>query len=263
MRPSLKQQVQRAEQTLSDCIQRLERRPYRIALLGEAGSGKSSLINRIVGDYVAEIGVIETTRDAQAYPTPHAPLTVVDLPGYGTQSRPTEHFIEDFDLRQYDGVLLIYSARIKTDDLQIYQNLKTYNIPCYVVRNSIDIALEGERASGKKNALEYKELVEEITQDARVQLRERDLHVYPVSAHPDRPAYALNTLLSDLQDAARNDTEEQIHDAIETIDNAWRDGSRLRRARFFARLAARTLTTPVPHTRLTLGMLVSAYALTR
>lgn len=260
---SIKTCVRNAERTLNNLLHTLRHRPYRVALVGEAGSGKSSLINRVVGQYVAEIGVIETTSDADEYPTPYAPITLVDLPGYGTQARPTQRFVHDQNLTQYDAVLLLYSARVKSDDVAIFQELKSLNIPCYVVRNSIDIALEGERARTDKPPRTYAELLEEITDDARQQFHAPTLHIYAVAAHPDRPEFALPELLDALQRASQAYITQRIEHTLHTLEDDWTHLSRIRRIRLLTRLTAHTITTPVPGTRRTLGVFVSAYALGR
>src|SRR5262245_38461410 len=70
-----------------------EQATARLGFIGESGSGKSSLINAIVGQPVAAVGaLIETTQQAQEVPVDG--LTLVDLPGCGTARWPRETYIE-------------------------------------------------------------------------------------------------------------------------------------------------------------------------
>ncbi|MBS61884.1 GTPase [Salinisphaera sp.] len=60
-----------------------------IALFGQPGAGKSSLINKIVGRQVAEVGV-ETDKTTDAARYHHNGIDLIDLPGYGTRQFPQE-----------------------------------------------------------------------------------------------------------------------------------------------------------------------------
>ena len=66
-----------------------------IALVGQPGAGKSSLINKLIGRKLFETGVhTDTTVDMQeaAFGT----LRIHDLPGYGTARFPVERWAEEF-----------------------------------------------------------------------------------------------------------------------------------------------------------------------
>lgn len=259
--PTLSHRVDRAEQALQNCVEQIEKQGFTVALVGEAGSGKSSLINRITGEYVAPIGATETTMDATTYAVPNSALRLVDLPGYGTQTWPTARFIDDVHLAKYNAVLLIYSARVKSDDILLFQALKDKNIPVVVVRNSIDIALEGEASRGDKNARSYTQVLEDIIEDARLQFRARDLDIFAVSAHPERPRYELDRLIAELQQAARAHAEARLHACLHNVTQSLDDASLWERARFYTKLAARTMTLRVVAETLRVGQVVATYAL--
>lgn len=259
--PSFHTRVRRAERTLHELVRQLQKRRFQVALVGESGTGKSSIINRLANDYIAPIGAIETTMEATAHPLPNSPLTLVDLPGYGTRAWPTHEFIEHFQLTQYDTALLILGARIKSDDIEMYRLLRAHGIPCYVVRNFIDIALEGEASRQQTDAPSYNKLIEQITHDARVQFHARELRVYAIAAHPEQPRFDLPVLEQDLNDAASEDILQCVRQSIDTLAQAWHRESKWTRARFYTHLAARTLTLPIPQTYRTVGMLVSAHAM--
>ncbi len=72
-----------------------------VALFGQPGAGKSSLINKIVGQKVAEVGV-ETDKTVAAASYEAKGLRFVDLPGYGTKNFPKESYFQKFDIQQFD-----------------------------------------------------------------------------------------------------------------------------------------------------------------
>src|SRR5690625_596957 len=259
--PSLSTRVQQDERALQQLIHQLRKRRFTVAMLGESGSGKSSLINRFAEAYVAPIGAIETTMDAQHVDIKDTPLTLVDLPGYGTQAWPTPRFFEHFNLPQYDAAILVLGARIKTDDIEMFERLKSANMPFYVVRNFIDIALEGEGTRKSGDAMSYNDLLEQIRQDARVQFRARELTLYAISSRPDQPRFDLEALRKEMIDAARENILERVRARIHALSSRWSDASGWTRTRYYTRLAARTLTLSIPQNTRTVGMLVTAYAM--
>ncbi|MEN9826595.1 MAG: Interferon-inducible GTPase, partial [Pseudomonadota bacterium] len=49
------------KQSFEEQLQNLDKTEVRIALLGRSGTGKSSLMNALVGERVAASGAVETT----------------------------------------------------------------------------------------------------------------------------------------------------------------------------------------------------------
>src|SRR4051812_13544174 len=76
----------------------------RVAFFGQPGSGKSSLINAITGQKLAQVGVeTDVTRTMKRYEWNG--LVLCDLPGYGTTRFPAETFMNDFDVLSFDIIL--------------------------------------------------------------------------------------------------------------------------------------------------------------
>ena len=73
--------------------------PINIALIGPSGSGKSSLINALLGlnandDGAAAIGCNECTTVAQRYRHPiNNQLVLTDLPGVGSRDFPQKNYL--------------------------------------------------------------------------------------------------------------------------------------------------------------------------
>jgi small GTP-binding protein len=141
-----------SQQSVTDRLETMKRQfeqaTIRLGLIGESGSGKSSLINAIVGQEIAPVGaLIETTRQAQEVHVDG--LTLVDLPGCGTPNWPRESYIDRLKLLDaYDGFILVTANRLKECDAMLFTKLsKEAKKPFFVVRSHFDLAVaaKGER----------------------------------------------------------------------------------------------------------------------
>lgn len=117
-----------------------------VAIVGRPNVGKSTLLNRIVGQKIAIMSdKAQTTRNKiqGVYTTPEAQLIFIDTPGI----HKPKHRLGDFmvetaysALREVDAVLFMISAdqkRGKGDDF-IIERLKNVQSPVYLVINKID-----------------------------------------------------------------------------------------------------------------------------
>ncbi|CEF49308.1 unnamed protein product [uncultured bacterium] len=174
-------------------IDEFEQINVHVALIGEPGVGKSSLVNAIVGKKIAEIGATrETTRTAQ--PVPYAEvegLVFWDLPGCGTPNHPRETYIDDQKLlTNYDLFILVTEKRVRQGDEWLYRRLHTEaGKPLFVVRTHFDQVVD---------ELDEDEARQHITEDIWKQLNETfEPHVYFV-ALKGRNNYDLGRLVEDL-----------------------------------------------------------------
>lgn len=105
----------------------------RIVLVGQVSSGKSSLINVLLGTHEAACDVLPTTRDVQRYaialPSARGQVELLDTPGYGEAgaSREQQQQIEQA-VTQADAVLLVMSANTsaRKPDQLLLEQLETY-----------------------------------------------------------------------------------------------------------------------------------------
>lgn len=108
-----------------------------VALFGQPGSGKSSLINKLVGEHVAEVGVeTDLTRGAETYPCKG--INLVDLPGYGTSLFPKESFATRFGIKDFDLFLCVTSGKLHQADTEFFQELRRLGKVCLFVINKHD-----------------------------------------------------------------------------------------------------------------------------
>lgn len=171
--------------------QELEQATVRLGVIGQSGSGKSSLINAIVGQPVAPVGaLIETTQEPQEVPLDG--LTFVDLPGCGTPTWPQESYIQRLGLLDsFDGFILVTAHRLTECDAMLFQQLsRRANKPCFVVRSHFDQAV-ASHAENEARAV--------ITAHIRRQLRaDPDLPIYMVCS-VGAQHYDLEKLILDIR----------------------------------------------------------------
>ncbi len=124
----------------------LEHKSGFVAIVGRPNVGKSTLLNRIVGQKIAIMSdKAQTTRNKiqGVYTTPEAQLIFIDTPGI----HKPKHRLGDFmvesaysALREVDTVLFMISAdqkRGRGDDF-IIERLKNVQSPVYLIINKID-----------------------------------------------------------------------------------------------------------------------------
>ena len=126
----------------------------KIAVTGQSGSGKSSLVNRLRGltpkdkrnPLYAKVGVTQTTKDIKSYPFPSNPLLeLVDLPGCGTQKFSIDTYAEDMKFQDYDAFVLVTASRFTENDKKIATMIETnYKKPFFFCRNQMDTTIEEE-----------------------------------------------------------------------------------------------------------------------
>jgi small GTP-binding protein len=111
--------------------------PVRIALFGQPGAGKSSLINAIIGEEKAHVApVTDTTQELEQYEWNN--LVLCDLPGYGTTKFPVGTYFERFKVLSFDVFLCVSAGKFLEGDTMFYRELKTQKKPCIFIRNKAD-----------------------------------------------------------------------------------------------------------------------------
>ena len=141
--------------------------PFMMAFVGPFGSGKSSLINALIGEEILDVGPIPTTdhivivrhgadvertRSGEIetifHPSPLLEnLSLVDTPGLESVFRTHEELTRRF-LHRADVVLLVMIATqvLTATNLEYLQRLTAYGKRVMVVVNQVDLLSEEERA---------------------------------------------------------------------------------------------------------------------
>ena len=193
---NLKQEIQDLARKTQQMLEEFEHTKVNVALIGEPGVGKSSLINAIVGRKVAQTGATgETTRTAQGIAHEDVEgLVFWDLPGCGTPNHPRETFIEEQKLfSDFDLFVLVTDKRVRQGDEWLYRKLcKGAGKAFFVVRTHFDQVVD---------EMDETEARTRITADIRKQLdANSDLRVYIVALKGPK-AYDLGTLVEDVIDS--------------------------------------------------------------
>ncbi|KIY62896.1 P-loop containing nucleoside triphosphate hydrolase protein [Cylindrobasidium torrendii FP15055 ss-10] len=134
------------------------------AIVGSAGTGKSTLVNAIRGlhpehEHAAPTGETETTRTVERYqdtrPSSKGRVWWYDVPGGGTRTVPGANYFNDQGLYVFDAILVVFAGRFTELDLVILRHTYKWGIPAYIVRSKADQDIQNrmERAQRRANAL--------------------------------------------------------------------------------------------------------------
>jgi small GTP-binding protein len=166
-----------------------------IALFGQPGAGKSSLINKIVGEAVAEVGV-ETDKTVEAKTYEANGLRLTDLPGYGTKKFPKESYFTKFDILNYDLFLCVIGGKLHQSDTEFFQDLAKQGKVCiFVVNKHDDLWQEGVAI----------EKLEEQKADDIIRQVGRSVKVLFTSCRKSTGLDALNAEISNNLDGAKRE----------------------------------------------------------
>ena len=166
----------------------------KVALIGQPGAGKSSLINNIIGRKVFEVGVhTDTTVEKQEKKLSEG-LTIVDLPGYGTKRFRIEDWLREFRPEQYDLYLFVFDGKLHDSDANLFQNLKKWRAerehPFFIVRNKEDDIYDDDKS--------LDELKTEITKDVCGKMQNNSQKVYFTCCRKDRGIKGIDELKQDI-----------------------------------------------------------------
>ncbi|XP_048388960.1 uncharacterized protein LOC125453424 [Stegostoma tigrinum] len=161
-----------------DFLSNLDNMTINIGVIGEAGAGKSSLVNALCGvsdnhPGAAKTGATETTLVPTSYPL-HTLSHVLlwDLPGLGTPNFQLESYRENVGFHRYDFFIIVASERFKESHAILAQWIQESGAHFYFVRSKIDNDIA--RCWRNQAALtDQHEVKNEITEEAVSYLTER------------------------------------------------------------------------------------------
>ena len=177
-------------------LESFKKAKVKCRIIGRSGTGKSSLINAIAGEEIAEEGVTETTMEV-GEPYENRGLLFYDLPGCSTEKFPRETYIEKMGIKDSDCVIVVTSDRFYEDDLFLIKEIAKIQPPIaiYAVRTKIDISVERNK---KKKEIDEETTLKKIYEELRDNIQDAPVKgIYLTSA--DYPtAYDLDKLLNDI-----------------------------------------------------------------
>lgn len=175
-----------------------------IAVTGESGAGKSSLINAILrlnpdDTGAAPTGAVETTKQATMYQHPNLPhVRLWDLPGMGTPTFASKSYVKTMNFDLYDMFMVVISERVRENNMLLVEEIEQQKKPYYFIRTKIDNDIQSQR---KKKKFSEIHVLDQMRQDCKKYLKEKKLdpHVFLVSAI-DTQKYELQKLTDTLKD---------------------------------------------------------------
>ncbi|WP_207952753.1 GTPase [Paenibacillus agricola] len=135
-----------------------------IALFGQPGSGKSSIINAIIGENVAEVSTRTdtTTEEGSIIWGEDDSLLLTDLPGFGTSQFPANDYWQRFSLDKYDLFVCVFSGKFHQADDELFNKIIEKGKPCIFVRNYSDTLFDTKRIKTKDELkVEIREALEQ------------------------------------------------------------------------------------------------------
>ena len=168
----------------------------KCGIIGRSGTGKSSLINAIVGEEVSAVGEIETTTEI-GKPIEHRGLLFFDLPGSSTTNFPIDSYVEKMGIKNFDCVILVTADRFYEDDLILIDEITKIKVPLFAVRTKLDFSVD----RALRRNISEEETIKTIFDDLKKNLQGyRANGIYLTSA--DFPAkYDLNKLIDDISNS--------------------------------------------------------------
>ncbi|XP_052011915.1 interferon-inducible GTPase 1-like [Apodemus sylvaticus] len=142
--------IQGANSVISDALKNIDNAPINIAVTGESGAGKSSLINALreiehEEKGAAKVGVTETTMKIDSYKHPRVKnLTLWDLPGIGTMKFQPKDYLEKVEFKKYDFFIIASSTRFTKHELDLAKAIRIMKKNYYFVRTKVDFDLGNE-----------------------------------------------------------------------------------------------------------------------
>jgi len=160
---------------LQGMLNELNDTPVNIALFGQPGAGKSSLINKLIGTKLTEVGVETDKTDSEnsyQWLRDDYGLNIIDLPGYGTSKFPKDEFRKKFDILNKDLFLCVFSGKFRQEDSEFLNELKSLKKECIFVSNKCDVLFDSE---GKDS---QSDLEKDIVDDLEGQLLSRESVIF-------------------------------------------------------------------------------------
>uniref|UniRef100_A0A8C6IKE2 IRG-type G domain-containing protein n=1 Tax=Mus spicilegus TaxID=10103 RepID=A0A8C6IKE2_MUSSI len=149
--------IQGANSVISDALKAIDNAPINIAITGESGAGKSSLINALrevkdEGEDAAKVGVTETTMKAASFEHPKVKnLILWDLPGIGTKKFPPKTYLETVEFKKYDFFIIVSATRFTNHEIELAKAIRIMKKNYYFVRSKVDFDLYNEEKSKPRN----------------------------------------------------------------------------------------------------------------
>ena len=118
----------------------------KVAIIGQPGAGKSSLLKKMTGGKVVPLPVIGNHTDATNWSTDvscnllsrYNGKVFSDVPGYDTQTHPVNVFKSNFPFWDFDAFLFVVHGKLHGSDEDIFQIASRTGKPVFIARSFLD-----------------------------------------------------------------------------------------------------------------------------
>lgn len=180
-------------QKLRDRLEEDLRIKVSIALFGRTGVGKSTLLDNLLGEDVADVGAggSVTKKPASHEWKQFNGVRLVDLPGYDAEGLPKSSFFEKMKIPEYDLFLCVFTDRPTATDIEFWNELQKMEKPCLFVRSKAE--------SIKQKGKTHRQLEQEIVANVQKLVKSK-VQVYFTSCDEEKTS-GLGELASAIADA--------------------------------------------------------------
>lgn len=132
----------------------------KVAILGQPGAGKSSLLKKMTKGKVEPLPIIGTHTDATNWASDsscnllskYENYTFADAPGYDTSSHPVNVFLSSFPFNKFDVLVFVTNGKIHEADEKIFRSIENSGKP-YCIARSYSESLENHEKVSVANDL--------------------------------------------------------------------------------------------------------------
>lgn len=131
----------------------------KVAIIGQPGAGKSSLLKKMTGGRVVPLPVIGNYTDATNWSidvdcnllSRYNGKVFSDVPGYDTQTHPVNIFKSNFPFWDFDAFLFVVNGKLHGADEEIFQMASRTGKPICIARSFLDSLDEDELKIGESD----------------------------------------------------------------------------------------------------------------